>query len=130
MDFTHTSEPTQSGTFHYWETRGPHGAVSLSLLHSRDAAFDPGLLAPSAARLVESTDGGHWVFDVLQVHVPNGPESGWSCIRHGDPCDVDALGGHIADPLWDRLRAAGVTDQAVRAELEPLLGVVFGEVTA
>lgn len=121
MNRTHTTEPAESGAYHYWEVRGERGAVSLHLLHSRHPGFVPlRRSSPMLAAGLAETDGGHWVFDVLQSHVPNAPESGWSCPTHGDTCDMDAFVSRVADPVWQRLRTTGITDAAVFAELERL----------
>jgi len=131
VDFTHTTVPAHSGTYHFFEVRGPHGAVLLSLLHSRHPGFAAaGGLSPQAASRLAPTDGGYWVFDLIQTHVPAGPDSGWSCSRHGDRCDMDAIVGDLADPIWEHLCQVGVTDASVRAQLEPLHERVFGEVAA
>ncbi len=117
----HTTQPADNGTYHYWEVRGPHRAVSLSLLHSRAAGFTSlASMSPLLADNLAATESGHWVFNVIGEHRPNGPESGWSCSVHGDSCDQDAIVTDLAGPVWQRLREHGVTDQAVYAELEKL----------
>jgi hypothetical protein len=128
---SHTTAPADNGTYHYWEVRGEHGAVSLSLLHSRHTGFTS-LAAgmPSLAANLAPTDSGHWVFNVIGEHRPNGPESGWSCSVHGDSCDEDAIVHDIAGPIWQRLREAGVTDRAVYTELRVLAERLFAEAAA
>ncbi|GGN39149.1 hypothetical protein FHR83_006782 [Actinoplanes campanulatus] len=123
---SHTTRPADNGTYHYWEVRGPYGAVSLSLLHSRAAGFTSlARMSPALAGNLAPTESGHWVFNVIGEHRPNGPESGWSCSVHGDTCDEDAIVTDLAWPIWERLRDGGVTDRAVYAELEALAGRVF-----
>jgi hypothetical protein len=128
---THTTLPADNGTYHYWEVRGERGAVSLSLLHSRAVGFTSLAAAmPSLAGNLAATESGHWVFNVVGEHRPNGPESGWSCSVHGDTCDEDAIVDSLAGPIWERLRTAGVTDRAVYAELRALADRVFEEAAA
>ncbi|MEU4558441.1 hypothetical protein AB0F72_08625 [Actinoplanes sp. NPDC023936] len=131
INHIHITLPADNGTYHYWEVRGENGAVSLSLLHSRAAGFTS--LAerhPALAANLAATESGHWVFDVVQEHIPNGSESGWSCDRHGDTCDVDAFATSVADPIWRRLREGGVTDQSVYAELDALHAAEFEQAAA
>lgn len=124
----HTTEPADSGTWHYWEISGPRGSVSLSALHCHDRGIvELTTAVPSIAAKVSITATGAWVFDVLQSHRHN-PGSGWSCPRHGDDCDMDAFVSQIAEPKWVRIREADFTDEAVFAELQPLFAVEFGQV--
>nr|WP_221374470.1 hypothetical protein [Actinoplanes polyasparticus] len=119
---SHTTSPADNGTYHFWQVGDDHCSVSLSLLHSR-AAGSTSLARRSpalSANLLE-TEGGHWVFDVIGEHIPNGSQSGWSCSVHGDACDQDAFADQVAGPIWQRLREAGITDRTVYAELEVLL---------
>jgi hypothetical protein len=119
---THTTSPADNGTYHLWQVGDDRGSVSLSLLHSRHAGFTSlAAQSPRLAGLLLETESGHWVFDVVGEHIPNGAESGWSCSVHGDACDQDAFADHVAGPIWQRLREAGVTDRTVYAELEALL---------
>jgi hypothetical protein len=123
---THTTEPSESGTAHLWEVGDTRGSATLSALHCRDQAL-VGLIAdvPSLASRATPTDSGFWVFDVVQSHEPG--SVGWApCPRHG-ACDMDAIVSQIAEPMWARLTAAGVTDGAVYAELERLLAAVQEE---
>lgn len=131
MDFTHTTAPAQSGAYHYFEVRGPNGAVSLSLLHSQHPGFAVlGDLSPRAASRLVATDSGHWVFDVIQSHQPVAEDSPYACPRHGLTCEMDAFVSRVADPIWRHLRQVGVADASVRGQLEPLLAATFGVVPA
>ena len=125
----HATDPAESGTFHYWEVGDVRGSVSLSALHCNDQrVLTLTDVAPSIASRVALTDAGVWVFDVLQSHTPG--STGWApCSRPG-ACDVDAFVSSIADPLWQRLTAAGVTDARVFAELRPLFTEEFKESAA
>lgn len=125
---SHTTSPADNGTYHYWEVRGEQGAVSLSLLHSRAAGFASlAAMSPRLACGLAATESGHWVFDVVGVHHPSGPESGWPCSVHGDTCDQDSIVTDLAAPIWQRLRDGGVTNGSVYAELEALAERVFEE---
>lgn len=123
---SHTTEPSKSGTAHYWEVGDERGSVSLSALHCHDR----GLLtlteaSPTIASRVTFTDAGVWVFDVMQSHSLH--SVGWApCPRHG-VCDVDAFVSGYAEPIWARLTAVGVTNAAVFAELRKAFTDEFEE---
>lgn len=119
---SHSTSPADNGMYHLWQVGDDRGAVSLSLLHSRGAGFASLVeMSPALAANLAPTDGGHWVFDVFQEHVPSSPDTMWPCPTHGDTCGVDAFADHVAGPIWLRLREAGITDRTVYAELEALL---------
>jgi hypothetical protein len=122
----HTTEPVESGTIHYWQVGDGRRAVSLSALYLRGAASQ----APILAGYVSPVEGGGWMFDVMQDHWMGGPDSGWSCDRHGDDCDMDAFVTSYARPVWARIVSAGVGDQSVFAELERVHADNFGEEAA
>jgi hypothetical protein len=122
---SHTTAPADNGTYHYWEVRTGQGALSLSLLHSRAAGFSSlAAMNPRLARGVSATESGHWVFDVIQLHEDREVPDRWACQRH-HRCDVNAVGGHLAEPVWERLRVHGVDDRAVFDELQALAVRVF-----
>jgi hypothetical protein len=122
---THTTEPYGDSLLHYWEVRGPRGAVSLSAVE----LSNPGAVDAITARFdaLKPLLAGAFVFDVAQTHW-NRP-GGLGCSRHGDGCDMDAFISSVALPVWQRAVAAGLTDEAVFAELQPLYAVEYGEVS-
>jgi hypothetical protein len=121
---THTSEPYGDSLLHYWEMRGPRGAVSLSGLE----LDNPGAIDAITARFdaLKPLLAGAFVFDVAQTHW-NRP-GGMGCSRHGDGCDMDAFVSSMALPAWQRAVAAGLTDEAVFEQLTPLYSVEYGQV--
>lgn len=127
---THTTTPGRDGgTFHQWEIRGDRGSVSLTLLSSTDKSLiSLAEVAPAVAAKVAVGQAGTWVFDVIQTHRVTGNPT-WGCHQH-EGCDMDAIATSVADPIWQRLRAGGITDGSVFAELQPLFAVAFGQVTA
>jgi hypothetical protein len=126
-DTSHTTEPYGDSTLHYWELRGPCGAVSLSAVE----LTNPGAVAAITARFnaLKPLLAGAFVFDVAQLHRNCEADSDWPCSRHGDTCDMDAFVSSVALPKWQRAVAAGLTDEAVFAELQPLYAVEFGQVS-
>lgn len=125
MNFTHTTAPSESGVWHLWTLADEHGSLALSVLRTRsERVAEYAAVSPAFASVVTVTDGGAWVFDVMQTHTPS---TDWSdCPRH-EGCEFDAIVSSHADPVWARISAAGVTDRAVRAELETLHDAVFTE---
>lgn len=125
---THTSEPYGDSLLHYWEMRGPRGAVSLSAVEMpgmtyHEAQASVGRISPATAQLF----AGRFVFDVVQTHW-NRP-GGLGCSRHGDGCDMDVFVSSVALPAWQRAVAGGLTDEAVFEQLQPLFAVEYGQVT-
>ena len=126
VERTHTTQPYNDSVLHYWELRGPRGAVSLSAVQMTDHAA--GVVAGIAADLpsVDPIIAGGFIFDVAQTHWDR--PGGLGCSRHGDGCDMDAFISSVALPVWQRAVAAGLTDEAVYAELQPLFEVEYGRV--
>lgn len=101
-----------------------HGSVSLSAHHFTGPGYEAVAdVAPTAKDLLAKTDDGWWVFDVIQSHrLVYG--SLFPCSRH-DHCESDAFVTQLAQPVWERIRSAGVTDDRVFAELGKLHAAWF-----
>lgn len=126
---THTTQPYGDSLLHYWEVRGPRGAVSLSAVElvsqtPDEALTELGRIAPSAVPLF----AGAFVFDVAQTHWDR--PGGLGCSRHGDNCDMDSFISSVALPVWQQAVAAGLTDEAVYEQLQPLYAVEYGRWTS
>lgn len=103
---------------HYWSVGDERGSVSLTADFFAGAGYDEAAdAAPNAANYLSRTEDGWWVFDVLQSHRLATGDS--DCFRHVG-CNSDAFVFGVAEPLWLRVRAAGVTDEVVFAELKAL----------
>lgn len=121
---THTTEPYGDSVLHYWEIRGPRGAVSLSAIEMAN----PGAVEAIKARFdaLKPLLASGFMLDVAQSHW-NRP-GGLGCSRHGDGCDMDAFVSSVALPVWQRAVAGGLTDEAVYEQLQPLYAVEYGQV--
>lgn len=122
MTFTrsHTSSPA-GATSHLWTVRNDAGAITLAAIRTADSA--PAWLTNSGYAF-NLPSGGSWMFSVIQTHTPIAKPTGWLCPHHDD-CEMDAIVSSIARPAWERIAAAGVSDEAVCAELEQIHGNVF-----
>lgn len=125
LNKTHTTEPYGDSVLHYWEMRGPRGAVSLSAVELTSSGAADAISARFDS--IKPLLAGAFVFDVAQSHW-NRP-GGLGCSRHGDGCDMDAFISNVALPVWRRAVAGGLADEHVYNELQPLFAVEFGQVS-
>lgn len=124
MNLTHTTTPSESGTAHMWTLGDERGSLTLSVLRTRSPRVaEYAAVSAAFASVVTVTDGGAWVFDVIQTHTPDA-DAAWGCLHHL-ACETDAVVGQFAGPAWQRIVGKGVTDKAVLTELEALHGDIF-----
>jgi hypothetical protein len=119
----HLTVPRAGFTEHYWSVRDNRGSVSMTASYFTGGGYAELVSAtPSAADFLAPTDDGWWVFDVVQCH-----DAGCDWPEAPGPsfCRSDTLTHSHVQPLWDRLRTAKVTDEAVFAELAKLHAAEF-----
>lgn len=105
----HGTTSYAAGMWHLWTVSDGQHKVTLSALHTMHLDM-PGV--PAAGRdQIAVTGNGAWVLDVIGI-------------QNGDY--PDALTTEHARSAWDQIVAAGVTDDAVFAQLDQVYGQVFG----
>jgi hypothetical protein len=130
MALTHAKcgHAMEDGTVFTWTVEDSIGQVSLTA--TRVDSLDPhGLFAEVAVShrlFAAGQDGRPWCFGEIQAHAAADVhpgcalQSGW----HED-CEVDGVVWRLAEPAWRAIAAGGVTDAAVRDELDQLHAKVF-----
>jgi hypothetical protein len=123
MTFTRTyiTEPGgEGGSCQHWHVTANSRTVALMVAHVSTAVVDN---VPDVARpfYTAAPAGGAYVLGGIYLHEPSAVSV---CTFHGD-CDVTPLGSAHANPIWQQIAAAGLTDAAVYDALEQLHTQVF-----